>query len=234
MPGISRLFKGTFRFAVQVFVLATIVRADSANATDSIDDVVKAWESRAKNVKTLRFKWNDKYRLSRGQALRPAPNGAIDPANPDNRVVPERAKTYEPSMSLVIDGDNIRYELNDLTLSLKQQLVPQETAWVWSGDGFRHLYKPGSVRYPRGHVSDTDLATWHPGDNVYLVPLLMIYRPFHPALGIFEGFRKRFRVVAGTHLVNGRECILLKDEPLPLSGRVVSLYLDPVTVHAPE
>src|SRR5262249_40761527 len=39
--------------------------------------------------------------------------------------------------------------------------------------------------------------------------------------------RKRFRVVAGTQLVNGRECILLKDEPLPLSGRVVSLYLDP-------
>src|SRR5262245_46600372 len=95
----------------------------SDNPGVSIDDVFKAWEARTKKVSTLRCKWTDSYRLRRGQAL--MPGGIIDPANPQDRVVPEQAKTYEPFMSLVIDGDSIRYELKDLTLSLKQQLVPQ-------------------------------------------------------------------------------------------------------------
>jgi hypothetical protein len=124
------------------------VSADADTAGVSIDDVVKAWEARAARVRTLRFKWSDSYLLQRGQALMPATPGVIDPANPHNRVVPERVKTYEPSMSVVIDSDSIRYELNDLTLSLKQEHVPQDRVWVWSENEYRDLLQPGAVHYP--------------------------------------------------------------------------------------
>jgi hypothetical protein len=220
-------FKVCVAATLIVWVQATCTLAESNKPGVSIDDIVKAWEARTKKVSTLRFKWSDSYRLRRGQALMPDPNGVTDPANPQNQVVPEQARTFEPFMSLVVDGDNIRYELKDLTLSLKQKLVAQQTAWVWSSEEYRHLYEPGGVHYPRGHVSQTILATWHPGDDAYLVPLLMTYRPFHPTLGVFEHFRQRFRVVTGTHVVNGRQCILLKDNPRPLSDIVVSLFLDP-------
>lgn len=224
MPPTCRIVKGTLLLALPALFYATTSLADSADPEFTIDDVANAWEARAKQVQTLRFKWHDKYRLTRGQ-IHDAAKDAFDPSNPENRTVPEKATTYEPLMSVVIDGDNIRYELKDLTLNLEQKLVPQETIWVWTHDEYRHLQKAGAVEYPRGHVSKSIYATWHPGDNPYLAPLLMTYRPFHPSLRLFENFRKRFRPIAGTRVVNGLRCVVLKE--IRSSHIVHFLFLDP-------
>src|SRR5262249_21028745 len=116
-------------------IIGVAASADTDKLRVSIDDVVNAWEARAARVRTLRFKCNDRDRLKRWQFL--MPRGIPDPTNPDNRVVPEKEQTYEPSLSVVIDGDSVRYERHDLMGDLKQKLVPQESIWVWTRNEFR-------------------------------------------------------------------------------------------------
>lgn len=227
MSIVLRPFEATLLFCTLISLGPAVALGGSDDSGITIDEIVRAWDARTQKVRTVRFKWTEPYLL----APRWHPHSILPwrpEQGPKNGAGPVAVPhAYVPELSLVIDGDNIRFETTDLTLSLKQQLVPQASVWVWTAKEYWHLYKPGAVAHPRANLSESIHTTSHPGDDPYVLPLLMIYRPFHPAVGVFENFAARFRIVAGKHLVHGRQCILLQDEPRPMSGIRYSLYVDP-------
>jgi hypothetical protein len=150
----------------------------------------------------LRINWNDRYTLG--------------------------GKTYDTAYAVIFNGDDFRHEGNHITRSHKGRLVPQEYVWVWRADEFRKLMQPGGVPYPQGVVAKpsliNDFSSW---SDRNLTTMMMVFRPFHALTYEFADFGKRFRVVNGTHLVEGRECILLQGEAQTPSRTLTSLSVDP-------
>jgi hypothetical protein len=202
----------------------TAAVADSDKSTVTVDDVVNAWGARARRVKTLRFKWTERRVLQKGEVKT---RRDLDPDNPKGLVVPDQPNVFNKMSLLVIDDDKIRYERLDLTLSVEQHLVPQESMWVFANEEYRRLMPPAAAWYFRGHVGKEIYSSLPPFNDPNVAPLLINYRPFHSMFTTFQSFKKRFRVVAGKHSVEGRDCILLKDEPWGPSQISMSLFLDP-------
>jgi hypothetical protein len=194
----------------------------------SVSDVAKAWTARTERVRTLRFSWNDRYTVARGAALSPPADGLKDRDNPRNLTVPEKTTTYDTSYSVTIAGDGVRYHHEHMHLSFQQELVLQERDWLYSADGFKQFEPPGGADYPRGSLMSVRGMESRPPANIpHLIPVMMAYRPFHPAMSYLTNFTKRFHVVPGHYTAQDRQCVLLREEPETPTGLGTSLFVDP-------
>jgi hypothetical protein len=221
----SSLFSTAICILVMGYIAVAAARADPPSAGVSVDDVARAWEDRSARVRTLRFKWHDRYTISSGFFLRPAP-GVENPDNPHGLVVPEKTTTFDQSFSLVFDADKIRDEGKKILLSAEQKLVPQVYTWVVNDGDFRQLDEPGGARYPRGRARRADALKPPLRGDANLLPVYMVYRPFDPVVGTFPDFARRFHTVEGRFAVQERDCALLRDDQQKPSDNVTSIYVD--------
>jgi hypothetical protein len=203
---------------------SAVSQAIARGAEVSVEVVAKTWEARTEQVRTLHFKWDDRYTVTKGAYAVPDESGR-NRKNPKNLVLPPETTTYDTSFSLAMDGVQFRHEGRHIWLSPNSELMPQDYVWVFSRELLKTYSPPGSLPNPTGNISAPPPGDSNDLSDPNVFPMAALYRPFHPLLREFAHFPKRFSIVPGRYSVRGTHCVLLKDEQAV--GISTALWLDP-------
>jgi hypothetical protein len=187
--------------------------------------VEKVWRARQERIRSIRIAWTEHSTVEKGAWMDPE----IDPEVKRRGLgpMPPTDVSFEGNVLVALDGNLMRYELQDCEWSVKEgRLVPRREISTYDGN-VATLYCPvDSNPYPQagltGRQSNEEFA------NVTIRPLLLFCRPLANEC-LKSTSLSGYSVATEAAVVAGRRCVLLEwgSAGRFSGGPGVSLWVDP-------
>jgi hypothetical protein len=214
-----------------------------AGEVPDVKTVLAAWQQRQEGVRSARFTWTESRTLKAGAvvnrqmaeslrerfaASRTSKAGAdtkkadADGHNPPGGIIPKNDVTFSVTHKLVFDADKMRYEYNGKIWDAeKGDPVDQDLISVWDGETPKSLAKSVAFGNPRGWVqkSARNMDLW----QVHTIPLLLLYRPFHPELRDVNW--SNMTVSDEQSIIAGKRCFALQQKINQQKGVVLLVWI---------
>lgn len=206
--------------AIPFFIVASFLYCErvAAQASVSMEQIVKAWQQRQDRVRSARFSWLDRQTYTRGvhSEMGKKPGS-------QEREIPARDTTINIPHSMSFQGESLRYVYDGPDWSeAKGEYVPGRAISTFNGKVCKAILPKGTPNtyYPTGSIK---VEPKHIDAQVpSLRPLLTAYRGLVPNLRTYDLEDMR---IGQMTLIDGKSCLEIAD--IRRGGRMVRrLWLD--------
>ncbi len=195
--------------------------ADAQPDNITWEKVLRVWKERQNDVRSLKFSWTERITRPKGSILSPL----MRERNPKGATVPPDDFTYETLVTMLVDGDKMRYSFEGQDwVPEKERFVKQEYISSFDGAQSRALWPPGVAAWAQGTILPEKHST--DANNLHVRPVLMTYRALHANMGILDA-KTLYKVSAQGQMMRGVRCALVEGVQQDASGALTRMWVDP-------